>query len=57
MARRQGPFERMVATRKWFATPSVRVARERALFLTQSLGRENARGSTETSGELLGPSS
>ena len=48
MARRQGPFERMVATRKWFATHSIRVARERDLFLNEFLGLADERGSSET---------
>ena len=44
------PFERMVATRKWFDTPCFRVARERDLFVAEFLGVENVRGSTGTSG-------
>jgi len=51
------PVDRMVATRQWFATRSGRVARESDLFVALFLGVEQARGPTETSGDLSGPSS
>jgi len=46
-----------VATRKWFATHSDRVARKKDLFVAEFLGVEKERGPTETSEDLSGPCS
>ena len=60
--RREGetrrPFERKMATRKWLATDSGRVARAKDLcFVAKFLGIAKERGSTETSEDLSGPNS
>ena len=55
---RRRTFERTVATRKFFATHSGRLARETDLIcVAELLGAEKVRGLNETSEDLSGPSS